>query len=152
LSTPTSEACTIALIAAVRDAALAPASASRASTRSRTRASANRGVFSISIGLSLASRSTHRLLRAKAEIPSPYFLLALRVCRTMLAFKVETMPMPKALDPITRDLWHVVAATDELAIGLVETTLLLDRRIALTRGLDGEPVVWFASDEENGDE
>lgn len=60
--------------------------------------------------------------------------------------------MPKAPDPITRDLWHVVAATDELKIGLVETTLLLDRRLAMTRGLDGEPVVWFATDEENGED
>ncbi|WP_449394989.1 aromatic ring-hydroxylating dioxygenase subunit alpha [Devosia riboflavina] len=60
--------------------------------------------------------------------------------------------MPKAPDQTTNDLWHAVAATDELAIGLVETTLLLDRRIALTRGLDGEPVVWLASNEENGDE
>src|SRR5690606_14607572 len=56
------------------------------------------------------------------------------------------------LDPITRDLWHVIAATDELKIGLVETTLLLDRKIAMTRGSDGEPVVWLRSNEEDGDE
>ena len=36
--------------------------------------------------------------------------------------------MPNAPDPITRNLWHVVAAPDELPIGTVETTLLLDTR------------------------
>jgi phenylpropionate dioxygenase-like ring-hydroxylating dioxygenase large terminal subunit len=60
--------------------------------------------------------------------------------------------MTQDLDPITRDLWHVIAATDELKIGLVETTLLLDRKIAMTRGVDGEPVVWLRSNEEDGDE
>jgi phenylpropionate dioxygenase-like ring-hydroxylating dioxygenase large terminal subunit len=60
--------------------------------------------------------------------------------------------MTQDLDPITRDLWHVIAATDELKIGLVETTLLLDRKIAMTRGSDGEPVVWLRSNEEDGDE
>lgn len=60
--------------------------------------------------------------------------------------------MPQAPDPVTRDLWLVIAATEELTIGTVETTLLLDRRIAMTRGLDGEPVVWYASDEQNGDD
>ena len=60
--------------------------------------------------------------------------------------------MPQAPDPVTRDLWLVIAATEELAIGTVETTLLLDRRIAMTRGLDGEPVVWYATDEQNGDD
>ena len=58
--------------------------------------------------------------------------------------------MPNAPDPITRNLWHVVAATSELPIGLVETTLLLDTRLALTRGVDGEPVVWLRGDEEQG--
>ncbi len=60
--------------------------------------------------------------------------------------------MPNAPDPITRNLWHVVAATDELPIGLVETTMLLDTRLALTRGSDGEPVVWLRSDEVDGDD
>lgn len=60
--------------------------------------------------------------------------------------------MPQAPDPVTRDLWLVIAATEELTIGTVETTLLLDRRIAMTRGLDGEPVVWYSTDEENGDD
>ena len=60
--------------------------------------------------------------------------------------------MPQAPDPVTRDLWLVIAATEELTIGTVETTLLLDRRIAMTRGLDGEPVVWYASNEQNGDD
>lgn len=59
--------------------------------------------------------------------------------------------MPQAPDPITRDLWHVVAATDELPIGLVETTLLLDTRLAMSRDADGQPVVWRRSNEENGD-
>ena len=56
------------------------------------------------------------------------------------------------IDPITRDLWQVIAATDEIAVGIVETTLLLDTRLALTRDRDGLPVVWLRRDEERGDE
>jgi hypothetical protein len=66
--------------------------------------------------------------------------------------KVETEPMPKAPDPVTRNLWYVVAATDELSPGVVDTTMLLDTRLAMTRALDGEPVVWLRTDEEKGDE
>jgi len=57
-----------------------------------------------------------------------------------------------AIDPITRDLWQVIAATDEIAPGIVETTLLLDTRLALTRDSDGNPVVWRRTNEEQGDE
>jgi len=57
-----------------------------------------------------------------------------------------------SIDPITADLWHVIAATDEIPAGLVETTLLLDTPIAMTRDRDGNPVVWRRSDEEQGDE
>jgi phenylpropionate dioxygenase-like ring-hydroxylating dioxygenase large terminal subunit len=56
------------------------------------------------------------------------------------------------IDPITRDLWQVVAATEEISVGIVEITLLLDTRIAITRDSAGLPVVWRASDEETGDE
>lgn len=56
------------------------------------------------------------------------------------------------IDPITRDLWQVIAATDEIPVGRVETTLLLDTRIALTRDRDGLPVVWRRTNEEQGDE
>jgi phenylpropionate dioxygenase-like ring-hydroxylating dioxygenase large terminal subunit len=57
-----------------------------------------------------------------------------------------------SIDPVTRDLWQVIAATDEVPVGLVETTLLLDTPLALTRDTDGNPVVWRRTDEEQGDE
>lgn len=60
--------------------------------------------------------------------------------------------MPSAIDPITRDLWQVIAATDEIPVGIVETTLLLDTRLALTRDHDGLPVVWYRTIEDQGDE
>ena len=56
------------------------------------------------------------------------------------------------IDPITRDLWQVIAATDEIPAGVVETTLLLDVRLALTRDTSGNPVVWRRTHEEQGDE
>jgi phenylpropionate dioxygenase-like ring-hydroxylating dioxygenase large terminal subunit len=68
----------------------------------------------------------------------------------MLGTTVETA-MP-SIDPITRDLWQVIAATDEVPVGLVETTLLLDTDIAMTRDRDGNPVVWRRIDEAPGDE
>jgi phenylpropionate dioxygenase-like ring-hydroxylating dioxygenase large terminal subunit len=80
------------------------------------------------------------------------FRLALPASGAIVRSKVEIKPMPQAPDPITRNLWHVVAAIDELPIGLVETTLLLDTRLALTRGTNGEAVVWLRTNEENGDE
>lgn len=57
-----------------------------------------------------------------------------------------------SIDPITRDLWQVIAATDEVPVGQVETTILLDTPLALTRDNDGLPVVWRRTDEEQGDE
>lgn len=60
--------------------------------------------------------------------------------------------MPTTLDPITADLWQVIAATDEILPGIVETTLLLDVPLALTRDRDGLPVVWRRAHEEQGDE
>lgn len=56
------------------------------------------------------------------------------------------------IDSLTRDLWQVVAATNEITPGLVETTLLLDTPIAITRDSEGAPIVWRRSDEEQGDE
>ena len=57
-----------------------------------------------------------------------------------------------SIDPTTADLWQVIAATDEIAIGIVETTMLLDAQIAITRDEDGLPVVWRRTSEERGDE
>lgn len=57
-----------------------------------------------------------------------------------------------SIDQTTLNLWQVIAATDEIAVGIVETTLLLDRGIALTRDRDGEPVVWLRTNEDQGDE
>ena len=56
-----------------------------------------------------------------------------------------------SIDPITRDLWQVIAATDEVPVGMVETTILLDTPLALTRDSYGNPVVWRRTDEEPGD-
>ncbi|HWU17285.1 MAG TPA: aromatic ring-hydroxylating dioxygenase subunit alpha [Devosia sp.] len=56
------------------------------------------------------------------------------------------------IDSLTRDLWQVVAATNEITPGLVETTLLLDTPIAITRDSEGAPIVWRRTDEEQGDE
>ena len=56
------------------------------------------------------------------------------------------------IDPITRDLWQVIAATDEVPAGQVQTTILLDTPLALTRDNDGNPVVWRRGDEHQGDE
>ncbi|WP_240230339.1 aromatic ring-hydroxylating dioxygenase subunit alpha [Devosia lacusdianchii] len=57
-----------------------------------------------------------------------------------------------SIDPITRDLWQVISATDEVPVGQVATTLLLDTPLALTRDNDGLPVVWRRTNEEQGDE
>ncbi len=57
-----------------------------------------------------------------------------------------------ALDPITRDLWQVIAALEDITPGLVQTTLLLDTPLAMTRDSAGEPVVWLRNNEEPGDE
>ncbi|MCZ4346699.1 aromatic ring-hydroxylating dioxygenase subunit alpha [Devosia neptuniae] len=56
------------------------------------------------------------------------------------------------IDPTTHDLWQVIAATDEVPVGQVETTILLDTPIALTRDRDGLPVVWRRTSEQKGDE
>ncbi len=60
--------------------------------------------------------------------------------------------MSSSIDPVTRDLWHVIAASDEIPVGLVETTMLLDTRLALTRDVAGNPVVWLRGNEEQGEE
>ncbi|WP_297584849.1 aromatic ring-hydroxylating dioxygenase subunit alpha [Devosia sp.] len=60
--------------------------------------------------------------------------------------------MPKSPDPITANLWHVLAAIDEMPIGRIETTILLDQPIAMTRAEDGQPVIWRRTDEQTGDE
>lgn len=57
-----------------------------------------------------------------------------------------------AVDPTTHDLWQVIAALDEVPVGQVETTILLDRPIAMTRDVDGQPIVWLRTTEQGGDE
>src|SRR5690606_10133353 len=70
----------------------------------------------------------------------------------MLPCDDSPMKSDKLIDPVTRDLWQVIAATDEVPVGAVETTLLLDTPIALTRDEEGQPVVWRRTVEEAGDE
>jgi len=60
--------------------------------------------------------------------------------------------MPSPIDAVTRDLWHVIAATNETVPGVVSTTLLLDTKLAFSRDVAGNPVVWRATNEETGDE
>lgn len=57
-----------------------------------------------------------------------------------------------AVDPVILNLWHVIGATDEIPVGQVTTTLLLDTPIALTRDTAGLPVVWRRTNEQHGDE
>ena len=56
------------------------------------------------------------------------------------------------IDTLTHNSWQVIAATDEIAVGLVATTILLDTPIAITRDSDGLPVVWRRTNEQTGDE
>ncbi|MDB5622217.1 MAG: (2Fe-2S)-binding protein, partial [Devosia sp.] len=60
--------------------------------------------------------------------------------------------MPSPIDPVTLNLWHVIAATNEVPAGLVQTTMLLGQKLALTRDGAGNPLVWRRTDEEAGDE
>ena len=57
-----------------------------------------------------------------------------------------------AVDPATHDLWQVIAAIDEMRVGQIETTLLLDTPLAITLDVDGLPVVWRRTSEQRGDE
>ena len=61
------------------------------------------------------------------------------------------MAAAPTIDPVTRDLWQVIAAIDETVPGIVQTTLLLDRKLAFTRDPAGNPVVWLQGNEEAGD-
>jgi len=70
----------------------------------------------------------------------------------MLGTMLRPSPMPPNIDPITADLWQVIAATEEIVPGVVETTMLLDQPIALTRDADGLPLVWRRTTEQRGDE
>jgi phenylpropionate dioxygenase-like ring-hydroxylating dioxygenase large terminal subunit len=55
-------------------------------------------------------------------------------------------------DALTLNSWQVIAALDEIPVGTVERTTLLDTSLALTRDNDGLPIVWRRTDEETGDE
>ncbi|MEO5806392.1 aromatic ring-hydroxylating dioxygenase subunit alpha [Devosia sp.] len=59
--------------------------------------------------------------------------------------------MPNPIDPVTLNLWHVIAARDETPAGIVHVTLLLDHPIAYTRDASGEPVAWLRTTEQHGD-
>jgi phenylpropionate dioxygenase-like ring-hydroxylating dioxygenase large terminal subunit len=55
-------------------------------------------------------------------------------------------------DALTLNSWQVIAALNEIPVGTVERTTLLDTSLALTRDNDGLPIVWRRTDEETGDE
>ena len=45
-------------------------------------------------------------------------------------------------DPVILNQWHVISALDEIGIGVVNETLLLDERVSFTATGDGECFVW----------
>jgi phenylpropionate dioxygenase-like ring-hydroxylating dioxygenase large terminal subunit len=49
-------------------------------------------------------------------------------------------------DPSVMNLWHPIAATDEIAVGIVHETLLLGHKISYSRSVDSELVVWRTID------
>ncbi len=54
--------------------------------------------------------------------------------------------MPACTDPVILNQWHVISALDEIGVGVVNDTLLLDCRVSYTATGDGECRVWRASD------
>lgn len=80
------------------------------------------------------------------------FVLAPPDIVSLLLQKLTRPPMPNAPDPVTLNLWHVIAAIDEVPVGIVQTTILLDTPIALSRDRSGAPVVWRRGADEAGDE
>ena len=52
---------------------------------------------------------------------------------------------PTCTDPVIWDQWHVISALDEIAVGVVNETLLLDERVDFTATGDGEYRVWRSS-------
>jgi phenylpropionate dioxygenase-like ring-hydroxylating dioxygenase large terminal subunit len=48
-------------------------------------------------------------------------------------------------DPVILNQWHVISALDEIGVGVVNDTLLLDERVSFTVTGDGECLVWRAS-------
>ena len=51
------------------------------------------------------------------------------------------------IDPAVRDLWHPVAAMEELRPGRTLRTELLDRHVAVTLSADGAPAAWLADED-----
>ena len=52
---------------------------------------------------------------------------------------------PACADPVIWNQWHVISALDEIGVGVVNETLLLDERISFTATGDGECRVWRSS-------
>ncbi len=48
-------------------------------------------------------------------------------------------------DPVVLDMWHPIAALEEITPGRVHTTRLLGEAVSYTRDPDGDPVVWRAT-------
>ena len=45
-------------------------------------------------------------------------------------------------DPVILNQWHVISALDEIEVGVVNETMLLEERLSYTRTHDGECLVW----------
>ena len=52
---------------------------------------------------------------------------------------------PACTDPVILNQWHVISALDEIAVGVVNETLLLDERVNFTSTPDGECHAWRSS-------
>ena len=52
---------------------------------------------------------------------------------------------PACADPVILNQWHVISALDEIAVGVVNETLLLEERIGFTATPDGECHAWRSS-------
>lgn len=51
-------------------------------------------------------------------------------------------------DPLILDQWHAICALDEIVVGRVNETLLLNEVISFTASVDGELVAWRSSPED----
>ncbi len=49
---------------------------------------------------------------------------------------------PACTDPVIVNQWHVISALDEISVGAVNETLLLEERVSFTAAPDGECRVW----------
>ena len=57
------------------------------------------------------------------------------------------MARPTCTDPVIVNQWHVISALDEIGVGVVNETLLLEERVSFTATGDGQCRVWRSTPE-----